>query len=225
MAVNPEEHNNQEADSLERIRGYINSVDESIYAMIGEGESRGMGKADLEEYLPDSIASAYKERGANEEPDEERGTSGESDKKINTDEKTNWVYTFGEFLFEGFQSAGHTSNSMAQLVIARTKQGLENLTDDELKLLLATCVQTRARFAVDAGREKQLRGQKIFDKDRETKIKNQAEKHSPTTRHVMERIIDVCRELQGLELGITDFEKDAANYAAEDDTGDTYSST
>lgn len=212
MAVNPEGHNNQEVDSLDEIRGYINSVDKSIYATIGEGESRGMGKPDLEEYLPDSIASAYKESVVGKETGKERDAGG----------RTDWVSTFGELLFEGFKSAGHTSNSMAQLVIGRSKQGLESLTDDELKLLLATYVQTRARFAVDAGREKRRRGQKIFDEARETEIKTKAERHSLTTRHVMERVINVCRELQGLELGITDFEEEAANRAAEDDNGDTY---
>lgn len=215
MTVNPEGHDDQEVDSLEKIRGYINNVDESIYATIEEGVNRGLGKPDLEEYLPESIASAYKESVLDKEADKERYADGRAD----------WVSTFGELLFEGFQSAGHTPNSMAKLVIARSKQGLESLTDDELKLLLATYVQTRARFAVDAGREKWLRGQKIFDKERETEIKNQAEQHGLTTRHVMERVIDVCRELQGLELGITDFEEGAADGAAEDDNGDTCPST
>lgn len=240
MTVNPERQGSP--DSLEEIRHSIDNVDESIIKTIKVGVSRGMGEDDLGKYLPESIVSAYEgggadeedneengadeeadeEHGVDEEPDEERGADGENNKKIDADQKTDWVSTFGELLFKGFQSAGHTSNSMAELIVARSRQNMESLTDDELQRLLALYVQTRAGFAVDAGREKWHRGLEIFDEKRETDIKNWAGQHSRTARHVMERVIEVCRELQELELGITNFEKDVANGVPENENGDTY---
>lgn len=188
------EQQTDERERLREIREGIDLIDDNIFSAIAFGINNGMEKEEILRKVPISIHEVYEKFE-------------ETNQSYSRDESFDWLAILGEEVKNESEKSAQPPEGIPYIAAGGD-------TKTNTQSAIALWVYERAKLALEAGLMKWELGEEVLNAQREDEIKQRARNFAEdinrdpdTYQSIIERIINLCRELQGRQIGIWGYEE------------------